>query len=124
MRLIASSPIHASSLTFLQHIGTVSVLAVFSTIKLLALTLRKTNAKHVSHSENIKRVRNLDQDGSENGGIRWFGRSKDSLGCRQSDETSVYVMMDVPNPEFMQTFELREDVKAARKLVLMCLLQQ
>ena len=31
------------------------------------------------------------------------------------DETSVYVMMDVPNPEFMQTFGLREDVKKARE---------
>ena len=36
------------------------------------------------------------------------------------DETSVYVMMDVPNPEFMQTFGLREDVKKlAKTLVLM-----
>ena len=31
------------------------------------------------------------------------------------DETSIYVMMDVPNPEFMQTFGLREDVKKAVK---------
>ena len=31
------------------------------------------------------------------------------------DETSIYVMMDVPNPEFMQTFGLREDVKKARE---------
>ena len=31
------------------------------------------------------------------------------------DETAVYVMMDVPNPEFMQSFGLREDVKKARE---------
>ena len=31
------------------------------------------------------------------------------------DETSIYVMMDVPNLEFMQTFGLREDVKKARE---------
>jgi hypothetical protein len=30
-------------------------------------------------------------------------------------ETSVYIMMHVPNPEFMQTFGLREDVKKARE---------
>ena len=32
-----------------------------------------------------------------------------------SDKSAVYVMMDVPNPEFMQTFGLREDVKKARE---------
>ncbi len=31
------------------------------------------------------------------------------------DETSVYVMMDVPDPEFMQTFGLRPDVVKARE---------
>ena len=31
------------------------------------------------------------------------------------DETSIYVMMDVPDPEFMQTFGLRPDVKKARE---------
>ena len=31
------------------------------------------------------------------------------------DETAVYVMMDVPNPEFMQTFGLRPDVVKARE---------
>ena len=31
------------------------------------------------------------------------------------DETSIYVMMDVPNAELMQTFGLREDIKKARE---------
>ncbi len=31
------------------------------------------------------------------------------------DESSVYVMMDVPNPDFMQTFGLRHDVVKARE---------
>jgi len=31
------------------------------------------------------------------------------------DESSVYVMMDVPNPDFMQTFGLRPDVVKARE---------
>ena len=31
------------------------------------------------------------------------------------DETSIFVMMDVPDPEFMQTFGLRPDVKKARE---------
>ena len=30
------------------------------------------------------------------------------------DETEVYVIMEFPNPEFMQTLGLREDVKKAR----------
>ena len=41
------------------------------------------------------------------------------------DETAVYDMMDVPNPEFMQTFGLRKDVVKAREEVrLMLHLQQ
>ena len=31
------------------------------------------------------------------------------------DETSIYVMMDVPDPEFMKTFGLRPDVVKARE---------
>ena len=31
------------------------------------------------------------------------------------DETSVYVMMDVPNPEFMKTFGERPDVVKRRE---------
>ena len=31
------------------------------------------------------------------------------------DETAVYVMMEVPDPEFMQTFGLRPDVVKARE---------
>ena len=36
-------------------------------------------------------------------------------------ESSVFVMMDVPDPEFMQTFGLRPDIKKAivRTLELM-----
>ena len=45
--------------------------------------------------------------GSEGAKIVW--------AATNPDETSVYVMMDVPNPEFMQTFGLREDVKKARE---------
>ena len=30
------------------------------------------------------------------------------------DETEVYLIMVVPNPEFIQTLGLREDVKKAR----------
>ena len=37
------------------------------------------------------------------------------MGWHQSYETAVYMMIDVPNPEFMQTFGLREDVKKARE---------
>ena len=45
--------------------------------------------------------------GSEGAKIVW--------AATNPDETSVYVMMDVPNPGFMQTFGLREDVKKARE---------
>ena len=45
--------------------------------------------------------------GSEGAKIVW--------AAANTDETAVYVMMDVPNPEFMQTFGLREDVKKARE---------
>ena len=45
--------------------------------------------------------------GSEGAKIVW--------AATNPDETSVYVMMDVPNPEFMQTFGLRADVKKARE---------
>ena len=48
-----------------------------------------------------------DYAGSEGAKIVW--------AATNADETSVYVMMDVPNPEFMQTFGLREDVKKARE---------
>jgi len=48
-----------------------------------------------------------DYAGSEGAKIIW--------AATNPDETSVYVMMDVPNPEFMQTFGLREDVKKARE---------
>ena len=48
-----------------------------------------------------------DYAGSERAKIIW--------AATNPDETSVYVMMDVPNPEFMQTFGLREDVKKARE---------
>ena len=48
-----------------------------------------------------------DYDGSEGAKIIW--------AATNPDETAVYVMMDVPNPEFMQTFGLREDVKKARE---------
>ena len=45
--------------------------------------------------------------GSEGAKIVW--------AATNPDETSVYVMMDVPNPESMQTFGLREDVKKVRE---------
>ena len=45
--------------------------------------------------------------GSEGAKVVW--------AAANPDETSVYVMMDVPNPDFMQTFGLREDVKKARE---------
>ena len=48
-----------------------------------------------------------DYAGSEGAKIVW--------AATNPDETAVYVMMDVPNPEFMQTFGLREDVKKARE---------
>ena len=48
-----------------------------------------------------------DHAGSEGAKIVW--------AATNPDETAVYVMMDVPNPEFMQTFGLREDVKKARE---------
>ena len=50
--------------------------------------------------------------GSEGAKVIW--------AAANPDETSIYVMMDVPNPEFMQTFGLREDVKKlAKTLALM-----
>ena len=42
-------------------------------------------------------------------------RAKIVWAATDPDETAVYDMMDVPNPEFMQTFGLREDVKKARE---------
>jgi hypothetical protein len=48
-----------------------------------------------------------DEAGAEGAKIIWAAASP--------DETSVYMMIDVPNPEFMQTFGLREDVKKARE---------
>ena len=48
-----------------------------------------------------------DEAGAEGAKIIW--------AAANPDETSVYVMMDVPNPEFMQTFGLRDDVKKARE---------
>ena len=50
-----------------------------------------------------------DEAGAEGAKIIWAGANP--------DETSVYVMMDVPNPEFMQTFGLREDVKRLVKML-------
>jgi hypothetical protein len=47
-----------------------------------------------------------DEAGAEGAKVIWAGANP--------DETSVYVMMDVPNPEFMQTFGL-QDVKKARE---------
>ena len=48
-----------------------------------------------------------DEAGAEGAKVIWAGANP--------DETSVYVMMDVPNPEFMQTFGLREDVKKSSR---------
>ena len=48
-----------------------------------------------------------DEVGAEGAKVIWAGANP--------DETFVYVMMDVPNPEFMQTFGLRENVKKARE---------
>ncbi|MFL2787300.1 MAG: hypothetical protein ACJZ87_12600 [Paracoccaceae bacterium] len=48
-----------------------------------------------------------DEAGAEGAKIVW--------AAANPDETSVYVMMDVPNPEFMQTFGLRPDVVKARE---------
>ena len=48
-----------------------------------------------------------DEAGAEGAKIIW--------AAANPDETSIYVMMDVPNPEFMQSFGLREDVKKARE---------
>ena len=55
-----------------------------------------------------KMAQKMEKDmGSEGAKIVW--------AATNPDETSVYVMMDVPNPVFMQTFGLREDVKKARE---------
>ena len=48
-----------------------------------------------------------DEAGAEGAKIVW--------AAANPDETSVYVMMDVPNPEYMQTFGLRPDVVKARE---------
>ena len=48
-----------------------------------------------------------DEAGAQGAKIVW--------AAANPDETSVYVMMDVPNPEFMQTFGLRSDVVKARE---------
>ena len=48
-----------------------------------------------------------DEAGANGAKIIWAGTNP--------DESSVYVMMDVPDPEFMQTFGLRPDIKKARE---------
>ena len=48
-----------------------------------------------------------EKTGAEGAKMVWAGTNP--------DETAVYMMIDVPNPEFMQTFGLREDVKKARE---------
>ena len=48
-----------------------------------------------------------DEQGAEGAKIVWAGTNQ--------DETSVYVMMDVPNPEFMKTFGERPDVVKRRE---------
>ena len=58
---------------------------------------------------------NLDQDGTKMEEYAGSEGAKIVWAATNPDETSVYVMMDVPNPDFMQTFGLREDVKKARE---------
>ena len=48
-----------------------------------------------------------EKTGAEGAKMVWAGTNP--------DETAVYMMIDVPNTEFMQTFGLREDVKKARE---------
>ena len=48
-----------------------------------------------------------DEQGSQGAKIVW--------AAANPDETSVYVMMDVPNPEFMKTFGERPDVVKRRE---------
>ena len=48
-----------------------------------------------------------DEQGSQGAKIVW--------AATNPDETSVYVMMDVPNPEFMKTFGERPDVVKRRE---------
>ena len=72
-------------------------------------------AKNVDNSEYIKgfktwtdMARSLEDEAGANGAkIIWAGTNP--------DESSVFVMMDVPDPEFMQTFGLRPDIKKARE---------
>tara|TARA_A100001037_G_scaffold114520_1_gene104313 strand:- start:180 stop:464 length:285 start_codon:yes stop_codon:yes gene_type:complete len=53
-------------------------------------------------------ARSLEDEAGANGAkIIWAGTNP--------DESSVFVMMDVPDPEFMQTFGLRPDIKKARE---------
>ena len=53
-------------------------------------------------------AKSLEKEAGEQGAkVIWAGTNP--------DETSIYVMMDVPDPEFMQTFGLRPDVKKARE---------
>ena len=55
-----------------------------------------------------KMAKSLEKEAGEEG-------AKVIWAAANPDETSIYLMMDVPNPEFMQTFGLREDVKKARE---------
>ena len=48
-----------------------------------------------------------DEQGAEGAKIVW--------AATNPDETSVYVMMDVPDPEFMKTFGERPDVVKRRE---------
>ena len=52
-------------------------------------------------------VENSIKAGANGAKIIWAGTN--------ADESSVFVMMDVPDPEFMQTFGLRPDIKKARE---------
>ena len=48
-----------------------------------------------------------EETGAQGAKIVWAGTNP--------DESAVYVMLDVPDPEFMQTFGLREDIKKKRE---------
>ena len=53
-------------------------------------------------------VKSLEEEtGAQGAKVVWAGTNP--------DETAIYMMVDVPDPEFMQTFGLREDIKKARE---------
>ena len=54
-------------------------------------------------------VKSLEEEtGAQGAKVVWAGTNP--------DETAIYMMVDVPDPEFMQSFGLREDIKKAHDL--------